>query len=122
MKRVRVGAVVLWRKITLFFLRQYVYMVAPWVHARFYAAWVMHQKDGIYRERLVMFGFEKAFMMFLGCKVSQRYMLQLRLEREPRLWWQLTFLPWTIPVPDDLLFQAVSGAFHGILGDIIEKS
>ncbi len=63
----------------------------------------------MYRERLMIFGFSRAYEGFT--KWERQYCLKLRLQKEPRLRWKILFAPYSIIVPDDLQIAARQGYF-----------
>ena len=88
------------------FIRIKVCVFCMWWMARFYAAWEEYSSTPVYRERLVCFGQAQAIYGFINSKWEQKYCLKLRFDKEPWLYWQVLFLPFSINVPDDLVIAA----------------
>lgn len=88
-----------------------IFIFSPWWMARFYASWVEYQHSWVYRERLVHFGMAQAIHSFINSKFQQNYCLNLRLQKEPWLYWKIMFLPFSINVPEDLVRASEEGYF-----------
>ena len=84
----------------------------PWWMARFYASWVEYSSTPVYRARLVHFGMAQAIYGFINSKWEQKYCLNLRLQKEPWLYWRILFLPFSILVPEDLVRASEEGYFN----------
>ena len=88
-----------------------IFLIKPWWIARFYASWVEYQSTPVYRERLVYYGLAQAIYGFINSKWEQRYCLKLRLKKEPRLYWRILFLPFSVDIPKDLVRASQEGYF-----------
>ena len=97
--------------ITRILIRINVFVFYPWWMARFYASWAEYSSTPVYRERLVCFGMAQAIHGFINSKFQQKYCLKLRLQKEPRLYWRILFLPFSIDIPEDLIIAARQGYF-----------
>ena len=83
----------------------------PWVLARFNAAWVEYQRGPIYRERLVNLGLGQAIYGFFNSKWERNYCLKLRFRKESWLRLKILFMPFGIPIPEELVAASREGYF-----------
>ncbi|GEM_PF-3741102 len=86
--------------------------VAPWWLARFNASWVEYQRGPVYRQRLVSLGFGPATRLFINSQLERRYCLKLRFQKEPWLRWKILFMPFSFPVPDELIIAYQEGCLE----------
>jgi hypothetical protein len=89
----------------------WVRLTRPWVLARFDAAWVEYQRGDVYRERLVNFGLGQAIYGFFNSKWERQYCLKLRMEKEPWLRFKIFFMPFSVPIPEELVAASREGYF-----------